>query len=89
MQRWYWNTKDDLHPVVMPLFRLTVGPIFYLEGIVGNSVGLALALLLAAFGLLAYLFCRSFLVVEAFCSLQSERVEVYETPDWTRFLLHL
>ena len=82
------RTRKRLHPLILPLFRVTVGPVFLVEKFRG-SIGVAIAMLLAAIGLLAYLLFRAFLVIEAFCSLRSEREEAYQTPDWTRFLLHL
>jgi hypothetical protein len=72
----YTSTKERLHPLILPLFRVTVDPVFLIEKFMG-SIGVAIAMLLAAIGLLAYLFFRAFLVIEAFCSLRSEREEAY------------
>jgi hypothetical protein len=45
----------------------------------------ALCMLLFLF----YLFCRGFLVIEAFISLRSLPSTVYDTPSWTQYLAHL
>jgi len=38
---------------------------------------------------LPYLFCRLFLVIEAFISLRSLPAMAFRTPDWTQYLAHL
>jgi hypothetical protein len=51
-------------------------------------VGIALVPLLCI-GFLVYIPARIFLVVEAFISLRSMPLDVYQTPEWTQWIPHL
>lgn len=88
LMREYDEILSRLPWILRPFYWMFVGPIPFIAERMSEP-GRAVLFTAAGIGFVAYLFCRSFLVIEAFGSLRSERAEVYQTADWTQYLLHL